>query len=145
MDRISSKFLMNNKYVQFKLIPGTYKNIIVFFDLHKLLFICKIKLDFSTIPSYLHGKGRSENLLKFIENNCNNPVLITKFILYFLNYYIDMRYIDDSKIIFSLNYNSEWQSIDVIINNNIITIYTEISVDSIFEYCDNNIITCDNI
>jgi hypothetical protein len=132
----------NGEYwIQFKLYLGIYENLITFLEVQKLFFLAEMKIDFSLIPIELHGKGQSENLLQYLANNGDNNVLISNFLLYFLNILTDMRYIDDTKIKFSFSEEGSWQTFQLTVGYPPIIIY--LTCDSDQYTCDDEIITCD--
>lgn len=49
--------------VKFNLYIGEYQNLIIFLDNHELAYLTEIELDFTVIPTKLHGKGVSKNLI----------------------------------------------------------------------------------
>lgn len=96
-------------WIKFKLMVGTYENLIAFLDAHELSFLGKMELNIDNIPISLRGRGNSKNLLEYISNNVDNPDLIFRFVSYFLNGILDSRYESGKKLIFHFNYNSRWQ------------------------------------
>ena len=116
--KIKSKCLINNNWVRFNLMTGIYENIIIFLESQNILFASEIKLDFSTIPIELHGKGRSYNLLEYLANNAYDNSLVSIFLQYFLTEILDIRYyITSEKVKFIFSEESNWQTYQIIIRN----------------------------
>ena len=142
---IKSKCFVNSHWIGFNLLIGSYDNIITFLDAQKLLFLSELYLDFSTIPFELHGKGHSSNLLQYLANNTDDNLLVSRFLEYFLNVTLDMRYLSGKKIDFILPEESNWQNFTVSILNPYTTTTTTTATPIIygqsvmFIYQDNGI------
>ena len=115
--KLKSKCWVNDHWINFDLMLGTYDNIITFLNAQKLSFLSEIHLDFSNIPLELHGKGNSINLLQYLANNTDDNALISRFLEYFLNMTLDMRYVSGKKIDFLFPEDSSWQNFTVSILN----------------------------
>ena len=89
---IPSKFWFNDHWVRFNIIIGEHQNVITFLESNNILFLSEFTLDFSTIPIELHGNGNSKNLLEYLSNNVDNYSLVSKFLDYFLNIILNMKY-----------------------------------------------------
>ncbi len=85
MTLIPSKVWVVDRWVTFSLNIGDYQNIIAFLDANGLSFLTLLSLDFTQIPSNLHGRGNSTNLLEYLSNNSDDNILINQFLNYFLN------------------------------------------------------------
>ena len=112
--KIKAKCWFDNQWVRFSLTTGSYRNIITFLDAQNLSFVTEIKLDFSKIPFELHGKGNSETLLQYLANNTDDDLLISQFLMYFLNITLNMRYYyENSPINFYFPENTSWQNFTI--------------------------------
>lgn len=113
--------------INFKLETGIYQNIITFLELNNILFLSEIKIDFTKIPFLLHGKGKSKNLLEYLENNNQNDELIFKFLKYFITDIVQIKYEFNRQVIFEFIFNSEWQNMNLIIYSPYINITTTLA------------------
>ena len=121
---IIAKCRKNDHWIKFNLIIGKYANLINFLDVHNLLFLSTIYFDINSIPKHLRGSGNTKNLLDYIYNNSNNPILIFKFVNYFLDTIIDIRYESGKKIKFYVYYSEKWQEQYLQITREIVIIHT---------------------
>jgi hypothetical protein len=140
--KIAAKCWVVDHWVRFNLYIGTYENIITFFDAQKLSFLTELEIDFTIVPLELHGRGQSITLLDYLANNGDNNTLVSKFLVYFLNTFTEMSYLNDTKMNFSLSEESSWQNFQITIDTPLPTII-HITVDSDIYTCDDDIITCD--
>jgi len=108
-DGVPAKFWYSSYWINFKLKLGQYDNFLTFLEIHQLSFLAEMELDFSTIPTSLHGQGTSENLLQYIANNTSNSSLILNFINYFILTIVDFRYSTGKKLKYSFGSCSTWQ------------------------------------
>lgn len=106
----SAKFYHNNRWIKFRLNIGEYDNILDFLSKQNIYFLAEDKLDFTTIPTVLHGKGRSNNLLDYVSNNNDDPSLIFRFIDYFMSTLVDIRYSSGKRLNFSVSFSEMWQN-----------------------------------
>lgn len=90
-----AKFYYNNDWVKFSLIIGEYDNLLDFLNSHNLLFLENMKIDFTKIPTYLHGRGNSITLLDYFANNTNDVTLLFTFSHYFIDSIIKLKYESD--------------------------------------------------
>lgn len=106
-------FLYKNNKVNFTLIPGEYKNIMVFLESHNISFLSEIMLNFDNIPILLHGNGNgnSKNLIEFLSKNKHNTLIKN-----FLNI-INVCYSSSQKLNFMLDGETNWQNIKINIKN----------------------------
>ena len=129
-------------WVLFRIIPGEYKNILTFLDVHKLFFVAEIEFDPEKVPIEIRGYGTSKTLLQYLANNDNNS-LSYLFLLYFLDL-MDIRYtIDNKKINWRLLNNSIWQNCKIIVtpSDQIEILY--LTCDSMLLSCDDMDVSCD--
>jgi len=105
-----SKCWVDGHWIIFKLNTGAYQNILSFLDASSLLFLADLALD---LPLSLHGSGNSRNLYEYLANNGEDTSLISKFLGYWLNQQLDMRYIDGTSIKFSFSPTESWQNFTV--------------------------------
>ena len=114
---IQSKLWVNDHWIRFRLIIGDHKNIITFLESNNILFLSELKLDFSTIPFELHGKGNSKNLLEYLSNNVDNNSLISKFLDYFLNKTLNIKYYENEENVnFVFSEDTDWQFFQIVVN-----------------------------
>ena len=111
---IDSLVWASDRWIKFKLDIGIYENIITFFDSQGLLFLTTLELDFTKIPFSLHGKGDSKNLLQYLSNNKDDENLILKFIEYFMDNIIQIKYYySGERVLFKLTESEKWQNINI--------------------------------
>ncbi len=111
---IESLVWASDHWVRFRLIIGTYENIITFLDNQGLYFLTTLELDFTQIPFLLHGKGDSKNLLQYLSNNTDDNSLISQFIQYFLSTIIKMKYYySGESVVFYYSESTKWQSMNI--------------------------------
>lgn len=116
MSLLPAKCWNGKNWVNFNLILGNYENIITFLNDNKISFLYTMELDFTIIPSVLHGRGRSRNLLQYLANNTENNTLITSFLMYFLSEIADIRYITNKKLNYNFLQGSKWQNTTFVSN-----------------------------
>ena len=112
MATIKSTCWFSEHEVKFKLETGIYQNIIDFLIINNISFLAEMKLDFTTIPINLHGKGNSRNLLDYISKNSENVVLIKSFLEYFMIQIAKIKY-NDKLIIFYFNLIDSWDNMQL--------------------------------
>jgi len=114
---IAGLFWNYTNWVKFRFNTGQYDNFLNFLNSNDLSFISELPLDFTNIPTTLHGKGRSRNLLDYFANNSEDSTLIVNFLNYFILSIVKIRYFDsNSSINFRINRSSRWQSSDFTAN-----------------------------
>lgn len=113
MPTVNATCLYTDNRVKFQLNTGSYQNIITFLESNNILFLAKQKIDFSEVPTTLHGKGKSENLLEYLSNNNKNDELLLKFMNYFISIKSNIKYYPDKKLNFKFDENSGWQNIKI--------------------------------
>jgi hypothetical protein len=100
--------------IKFILKLTNFQNIITFLSDHNLIFLAEMKLDFNTIPSYLHGRGVSQNVFEYLAKNSNNNHLIYQFQNYFLNNIVNIKNSDSSeKIVLNFQESENWQDMPI--------------------------------
>ena len=137
----SAKFWLNNTWVRFNLSFGLYSNILEFFNLHDISMIETNYIDFSKIPTVLHGFGNSQNLLEYLSNNSADNKLIMNFLNYYL-FQLNFRYYyTNEKIVMELLSSDSWQNSTINIPN--APVRQKLTVDSLRFSVDSTIITAD--
>jgi len=121
---IPSKFWNVDHWVKFRLIPDVYENFITFLNVQGLSFLTQLKLNFDNIPLSLHGSGASENLDEYLANNTSDVPLILRFLDYFMNTIIDMRYSSGKKVIFNFFESTDWQTMNVTVSGPYVPVTT---------------------
>jgi hypothetical protein len=134
-----AKLWINNNWVYFKLNFGTHTNIITFLDNNNISFIKDYPIDFSKIPTIIHGYGNSKNLLEYLSNNINNEEIIISFLTYFINS-LNFRYINNERIKINIITGNDWKSSNIIVINTNLLYFT---VDTTHITSDNYVITVD--
>lgn len=138
-----AKFWINNNWIRFIAVYGTYSNIIDFFDSHNISFIKTNYINFDNVPINLHGFGNSYNLMDYLSNNAGNTTLICDFINYYLNI-LDFRYYyKDQKLV--LNFycnNAGWQISKLEVAD---PVPDNLTIDTILYTADDILITADQI
>lgn len=130
----SCKVLYNNYWIKFTINSFNYKNIMIFLELNKLLFLSTAEIDFSNIPISLHGNGNSTNLVEYLSNNTDNNILISQFLNYFTSEIHKFRYLSGERLILNFSENDQWQNMNIVIeppqpifeNNYVVNNYIDI-------------------
>jgi hypothetical protein len=119
-----AKCLIDNKWIEFSFNPGSYVNILDFFNKNDADFISKMYIDFSAIILDLHGNGKSRTLLEYIANNSDNTNLILRFLNYFLFNVLQISYSygTRSRLDYSILYNIKWQEMNFHIVGNYVPV-----------------------
>jgi hypothetical protein len=93
---IKAKCWSLDHWIIFKLRLGVYENIMMFLDEYQLHFLAEQRLDFTTIPLSLRGKGSSYNLIEYLSINNEDYNLLKNFLIYFLNIIVNIDYYDST-------------------------------------------------
>lgn len=106
-----AKFYYSGNWVRFSLINGIYDNFLSFLEGQGLTFLGEMAIDWTNIPTTLHGKGNSHNLYQYIANNNDNPSLIRDFLNYFIREIAIFKYaLTNNYLNFSIALGTTWQS-----------------------------------
>ena len=143
---IASKVWSIDHWVRFRLIIGEYQNIMDFLLNNNILFLSEINIDFNNIPLFLHGNGKSKNLLEYLSNNNENLELIIDFLNYYFVFIIQAKYYyTNENLFFEILKNTTWQNSPVIIYNQPITTTTTTTSPKILELTFDDIINANTL
>jgi hypothetical protein len=102
----------NGNNIKFKLKPGSYTNIIDFFNKNNISFLAETEINFNEVPINLRGKGHSNNLVQYLSNNNSNPSLINNFLNYYVSQIAKIKYSNGYKIFFAFSETTDWHTMN---------------------------------